>query len=155
MHFLLKKLFLKSKANAFSINLVHSKKKSTEAYSEPCQIFKMDHFVKIVNDKKALAIFAKHSILDVWQDSEYASDQWPIFKSYIEPWIFAIKYFPETFSWLNPLSQPYKMVKHTQTIRRMLPTNCLSVFEHFLGLSLKRLRISCLRNIWKNIIFLI
>ena len=65
MHFLLKKLFLKSQANAFSINLVHSKKKSAEAYSEPCQIFKMEHFVKIVNDKKALAIFAKHSILDV------------------------------------------------------------------------------------------
>ena len=23
------------------------------------------------------------------------------------------------------------MVKHTQTIRRLLPTNCLSVFDHF------------------------
>ena len=32
------------------------------------------------------------------------------------------------------------MVKHTQTIRRLLPLNCLSVFEHFVGLALKRLR---------------
>ena len=29
------------------------------------------------------------------------------------------------------------MVKHTQTIRRLLPTNCLSVFDHFVGLALK------------------
>ena len=25
------------------------------------------------------------------------------------------------------------MVKHTQTIRRLLPTNCLSVFDDFVG----------------------
>ena len=31
------------------------------------------------------------------------------------------------------------MVKHTQTIRRQKPTNCLSVFDHFLGLTLKGL----------------
>ena len=30
------------------------------------------------------------------------------------------------------------MIKHTQTIR-LLPTNCLSVFGHFVGLSLKGL----------------
>ena len=29
------------------------------------------------------------------------------------------------------------MVKHTQTIRRLLATNCLSVFDHFVGLALK------------------
>ena len=29
------------------------------------------------------------------------------------------------------------MVKHTQTIRRLLPTNCLSVFDHFVKLALK------------------
>ena len=28
------------------------------------------------------------------------------------------------------------MVKHTQTIRRQQPTNCLSVFDHFVGLAL-------------------
>ena len=35
--------------------------------------------------------------------------------------------------------QPYKMVKHTQKICRLLPTNCLSVFDHFAGLTLKGL----------------
>ena len=35
--------------------------------------------------------------------------------------------------------QPHKMVKHTQTIRRILPTNCLSMFDHFVGLALKGL----------------
>ena len=32
------------------------------------------------------------------------------------------------------------MVKHTQTICRLLPTNCLSVFDHFVGLALKVLK---------------
>ena len=32
------------------------------------------------------------------------------------------------------------MVKHTQAIRRVLPTNCLSVFDHFVELALKGLR---------------
>ena len=36
--------------------------------------------------------------------------------------------------------QPRKMVKHTQTIHRQQPTNCLSVFNHFVGLALKRLK---------------
>ena len=31
------------------------------------------------------------------------------------------------------------MVKHTQTIHRMLPTNRLSVFDHFVGLAVKEL----------------
>ena len=33
------------------------------------------------------------------------------------------------------------MVKHIQTIRRLLPKNCLSVFDHFVGLALKGLTI--------------
>ena len=36
-------------------------------------------------------------------------------------------------------SQPHKMIKHTQKIRRLLPTNCLSVFDHFVRLALKGL----------------
>ena len=36
------------------------------------------------------------------------------------------------------------MAKHTQTIRRLLLTNCLSVFDHFVGLTLKGLDILCL-----------
>ena len=31
------------------------------------------------------------------------------------------------------------MVKHTQTNRRLLSTNCLSVFDHIVGLALKEL----------------
>ena len=31
------------------------------------------------------------------------------------------------------------MAKHTHTIRRLLPTNCLSVFDNILGLALKGL----------------
>ena len=32
------------------------------------------------------------------------------------------------------------MVKHTQTIRQQQRTNCLSVFDQFVGLALKGLR---------------
>ena len=32
------------------------------------------------------------------------------------------------------------MVKHTQVICRLMPTNCLSVFDHFVGLALKGLK---------------
>ena len=38
------------------------------------------------------------------------------------------------------------MVKHTQTNRRLLPTNCLSVFDHFMGLALRRL------SLWSGIL---
>ena len=31
------------------------------------------------------------------------------------------------------------MIKHTQTIRWQQPTNCLSVFDHLVGLALKEL----------------
>ena len=41
----------------------------------------------------------------------------------------------------NPLSaDPTKMVKHTQTIGK-LSTNCLSVFDSFVGLVLKGLKL--------------
>ena len=33
------------------------------------------------------------------------------------------------------------MVKHTQIIRRQKLVNCLSVFDHFVGLALKGLRL--------------
>ena len=33
--------------------------------------------------------------------------------------------------------QPPKMAKHTQTIRQLLLTNCLSVFDHFMAWRLK------------------
>ena len=34
------------------------------------------------------------------------------------------------------------MAKHTETIRPLLATNCLSVFDHFVGLALKGLIVS-------------
>ena len=34
------------------------------------------------------------------------------------------------------------MVKHTHTIGRQQPTNCLSVFDHFTGLPLKGVRLT-------------
>ena len=33
-----------------------------------------------------------------------------------------------------------RAVEHTEAIRRLLRTNCLSVFDHFVGLTLKGLR---------------
>ena len=37
------------------------------------------------------------------------------------------------------MRQPHKIVKHTQTSRRLLPTSCLSVFDLSVGLALKEL----------------
>ena len=34
------------------------------------------------------------------------------------------------------------MVKHIQAIHRQQPTNCLSVFDHFVKMAFKKLRIS-------------
>ena len=48
--------------------------------------------------------------------------------------------------WVSSLTehQPHKMVKHTQTICRQKP-NCLSVHDHFLGLTFKGLIVIYLR----------
>ena len=46
---------------------------NTEAYSEPFQISKMEHFAKLVNGSKLITIFAKRSLLDLSLGSEYAS----------------------------------------------------------------------------------
>ena len=47
---------------------------ASEANSESCQTSKMELFAKIVKNEKPFTIFAKTSILDVWQGSEYASE---------------------------------------------------------------------------------
>ena len=39
------------------------------------------------------------------------------------------------------------MIKHTQRIRRLLLTNCLSVFDYFVGLALKVLETLAFTNI--------
>ena len=41
---------------------------------KPCQTSKTERFAKIVNVSKPLTIFAKYSILHVWQVSEYDTD---------------------------------------------------------------------------------
>ena len=45
-----------------------------------------------------------------------------------------------TYSFEPFKREPQKMVKHTQTIRWLLPTNCLGLFDHFVGLVLKGLK---------------
>ena len=47
------------------------RRKNAEKYSEPCQRSKMELFVKMAMAQKPLTIFAKCSVLDVWQGSEY------------------------------------------------------------------------------------
>ena len=42
------------------------------------------------------------------------------------------------------------MVKHTQAICRLLPTNCLNVFDHFVGLAFKGLGVIELRKYLKE-----
>lgn len=49
-----------------------------------------------------------------------------------------------TLSWKEqyyPIThQPRKIAKHSQTTHRLLATNCLSVYDHFVTLSLKDLK---------------
>ena len=49
-------------------------KTNSEVYSEPCQTSRMELFAKIVNGFSFLTIFTKISIINVWQDSEVASE---------------------------------------------------------------------------------
>ena len=46
------------------------------------------------------------------------------------------------------------MVKHTQPIRRLLPTNCLCVFDYFVSLALEELNkyLSANRNLNARIV---
>ena len=46
-----------------------------ETYSEPSQITKIERFVKIVDGSEPLTIFAKRSILEVWQGSGQAYEK--------------------------------------------------------------------------------
>ena len=44
------------------------------AHSELCQTLKMELVTKVDNVFKQLTIFAKRSILDIWQGSDYVSE---------------------------------------------------------------------------------
>ena len=63
---------------------------SSEAYSEPCPTSKMELFVKTVHGWQPLIIFAKSSILQVWQGAEYASPRANFHASsfYLNPFFF-------------------------------------------------------------------
>ena len=54
------------------LSLHKHKHHSTEVYSESCQTSKMERFGKIIHSFQSMIILAKHSILFVWQGSEYA-----------------------------------------------------------------------------------
>ena len=45
---------------------------SAEAYSEPYQMSEIELFSKIINTIHSLTVFAKISVLVVWECSEYA-----------------------------------------------------------------------------------
>ena len=47
----------------------------------------------------------------------------------------------EALRLVNPLSANPTKWSNTQTIHRLMPTNCLSVFDQFVGLALKGLKI--------------
>ena len=54
-----------------------------QTYSEQCQTYKMECFANIDNDFQPLTIFAKRSILGVWEDSEYTSVHITLFISHV------------------------------------------------------------------------
>ena len=70
--------------------------KISEAYSEHCQIYKMDRFAKTINYFLLLSIFPIRSIIDVWQASEYT------FEYAKNSPTFFLKYFGYPVSLLNP-----------------------------------------------------
>ena len=57
----------------FKLSLKQSLKCGSEAFSESCQIYEMEFFVKIVNNFHPLTVFTKNSILDIWQGSKYTA----------------------------------------------------------------------------------
>ena len=84
----------------------------------------MERFAKTFNGFQSLTIFAKRCFLDVLQGFEYAFEMFLFTHDKV----------------LNPLS--VKFIKWSNTLKQFvgkLPTNCLSVFDHFVGLSLKGL----------------
>ena len=67
--------------------------------------------------------------------------------SYVPSWLgfmlmfLAVPFLGLLHSAFSPFKcQSQKLVKHTQTIRRQKSTNCLSVFDHFMGLVFKGLK---------------
>ena len=104
--------------------------------------------------KAVKTINANITLLDAWQGSEYASVIWRgsliiIYGNFVsqKPKLFDRLVFIISFvlilhciQLLNPLSANF--TKWSNTLKQFvgnLPTNCLSVFGHFVGLALKGL----------------
>ena len=81
-------------------------RKAQRCIKNPVKHLKMEYFAKTVNDIQPLTIFAKLSLLVVWQGSEYTSELW-ICKILSENWRFLTKeertscnsYCDLSFSW--------------------------------------------------------
>ena len=58
----------------FFSNLTSIQQSNEEAYSVRTRTFKMELFAQIVKSFQLLTLFVKKSILDVWLDSEYPSE---------------------------------------------------------------------------------
>ena len=68
------------------------------------------------------------------------SNQSPVLNLSVNSTMCTNKKFPAFL--LKPFKrQHHKIIKHTQTICRLLPTSCLRVFDNFVGLALKGLKI--------------
>ena len=76
----------------------------------------------------------------IWKSESYNLKiwflTWVLLKHKMK-FILIFFFFNSGFQFNHLKHQPHKMVKHTQTIRRLLPTNCLRVFDHFVGLFFK------------------
>ena len=80
----------------------------SEAYSKRCQICKMDCFAKKFNGSKALTIFLKRFILDVWQ-GQASESKYSYISKCLENCLKILQYkanFPLKFEGLNNFNVP-------------------------------------------------
>ena len=85
----------------------------SEAFSELCQAFKMEHFKKTVDGFHLLTVFVKRSILYIWQSSEYA------FSGYFRHYLLKIKSIiknQNNSKFLDYFVQPTYFSKHQITL---------------------------------------
>ena len=117
----------------------------------PLSIYKQIHIwdsvnTKIVNGWKSFSVKSVEIRSFFWSifsciQSEYRKIQTrknSVFWHFSRSAIFARKlHYRYTTGYYSFKRQPHKMVKYTQKIRLLQPKNCLSVFDHFVGLALK------------------
>ena len=101
---------------------VYEKDSNFQAYLGPEELFICPMEVIVNSDNELLVLDGDIFIGGV--ECKYLSISKWVSEDHLEP--------SQTFR-----HQPHKMVKHTQTIRRQQPTNCLNVFDHLVGLALQ------------------